>query len=105
MRIRSKERPELWYSFSDEIIMMSIDEDVRAWSWSQMGPMTDRLLPRIKKELDRYAEAYRILRKTPEENRTLDWRAHMANIMGFTYGDLQTRIQQGYIVWEEVPKC
>ena len=102
MKIRSKERPELWYSLSDETVMIRVGEDMRAWSWSQMDAMIKDLLPGIRKELERYAEGYRILRKTMPEERDNDWRVQMAHIMGFTYGDLQVRLQKGDIVWEGV---
>lgn len=105
MKIRSKERPELWYSFTDEAVTMRVGEDMRAWSWSQMDSMTKDMLPGVRKEIRRFAEGYRVLRKTPEAERNLDWRSQMAHIMGFTYGDLQLRLQLGNIVWEEAGAC
>lgn len=106
MIIRSKERPELWYTFSDEAVKMEIGEDMRAWSWSQMDSMAGNLeAGNLRKELFRFAEGYRILRKTPAKERNLDWKAHMAKIMGFTYGDLQVRLMQKNIIWEEEKEC
>ena len=105
MKIRSKERPELWYIFGEESVTMWVGKDMRSWSWSQMEPMTEGLLPRVKRELDRYIEGYQLLRKTKESERNLDWKSNMAKAMGFTYGELQVRIQRKDIVWEEGLEC
>ena len=108
MLIRSVERPELWYRFTDEEVSMRIGRDMRAWSWSQMDQMSGNLkedYKNIRKELLRCADAYRLLRVTPKEERTNNWRVRMASVLGMTYGKLQMRIQLGDIIWEEGSRC
>lgn len=106
MVIRSKTWPDLWYRFTDQCVTVQMGEDMKAWSWSLMQTtMNEMKSEAVKKELRRFAEGYRILRKTPKEERTLTWMSRMANIMGFTYGDMQMRISQKWIDWEEGQEC
>lgn len=101
MIIRSKVWPDLWYGFRDTCVTIKMGEDMRSWSWSLMDATVREIQSeKVKKEICRFAEGYRVLRQTPKEERSLTWMSRMANIMGFTYGDMQVRIQQKDIVWE-----
>lgn len=103
MLIKSKDQLNTWFHYTDDDVTVICGKDRIAWTWSMFDRMIRELglLPSVKQELTRYAEAYRILRKTPEKERTGNWKGMMAKIMGTTYGDLQKRIKVGEIVWEE----
>ncbi len=103
MLVKSKDQLSTWYRYTDDDVTIICEEDRIAWTWSMFDRMLRalNLLPSVEQELTRYAEAYRILRKTPEEERTGNWKGMMAKIMGTTYGDLQKRLRTKEIVWED----
>lgn len=102
MLVKSKDQLNVWFRYTDDDVTIICGEDRIAWTWSMFDRMLQELslLTSIKQELVRYAEAYRILRKTPEKERNGNWKGMMAKIMGMTYGTLQMRIRTGEIVWE-----
>jgi hypothetical protein len=103
MLIRSEARPVLWYRISDKHVEIIGCGNAVACTHDMLEKLMEafKMAESVRKELRRSLEAYKILRVTPPEERTNNWRVRMASTLGTTYGKLQQRIMLGEVVWEE----
>lgn len=103
MLIRSEARPAIWYRVSDDYVEIIGCGNAVACTHVMLETLMEafKMAESVRKELRRSLEAYKILRVTPLEERTNNWKVKMASTLGTTYGKMQMRIQLGEIIWEE----